>query len=122
MAPPCGRQTLFLESFQPYNLAPGGPQYPRSLALHKVVWFARADKATRNFGRDQRARAVREAGGAHRTGLERGVDVGVRQHVVDVRLVAIRARRKQFGEPLWRKAARLFERVGFCVRVPGKFA
>ena len=103
-------------------MAPGGPQHLRTLALHKVARFAHADEATRNFGRDQRARAGREAGGAHGTGLERGVDVGVRQHVVDVRVDVVSARRKQFRELRGRKAARLCERVGFCVRVPGEFA
>jgi hypothetical protein len=123
MASPCGRQTLLLEPFQPRNLTPSGPQYLSSLAPHKVGRFAHANKATRNFGRDQRVRARGEAGGTYGTRFEGGVDVGVRQHVVDVRLVvSARPKRKHFRELLGREVTRLFEGIGFCVRVSGEFA
>lgn len=105
-------------------------QFLSSLALHKVIRFANADKATRDFRRDQRVRAGGEARRTHGAGFEGGVDVGIFQHVVDgddgfvtVTASAARARsREQFGELFRREVTRFSERVGFCVRVSGEFA
>jgi len=102
-------------------------QFLSTLALYKVIRFANADKATRNFRRDQRVRAGGEAGRTHGAGFECGVDVGVFQHVIDGGFVAVVAaaaprREQQFGELFRREVARFGERVGFCVRISGKFA
>ena len=119
-ASPRSRQTLFLKSFHPYNSAPSLLQFPSTLALHKVIRLSNADKATRNFRRDQRVRAGGKARRAHGARFEGGVDVGVFQHVIDGG--AARREREQFGELFRREVARFCERVGFCVRVSGKLA